>query len=238
MKDIEIIEVDEHQLPRRARAADADSTSVRGRNAAAATGASPHPLATPLAVGAAALTALLAAVLAGAALLAWHSSARTVITTRTVPATVPVTADAIGCPVTANCGVSPMPLPESLSAIRRWNADAAVDVGTVVFDERGTPVHSLVTVQVDTRRAATAPATIEIISGSSWAGFPPSVTRVTIASQCVPHGAPVANSVRTDARSTMVSVTVGGRAGCSVVVTGAMPAAVLSRLAHAPELQL
>ncbi len=235
MKDIEIIEVDEHQLPRRARAADADSTSVRGRTAAAATGASPRRLATPIAFGVAALTALLAAVLAGAALRAWHSSARTVTTTRTVAATVPVTADAIGCPVTVNCGVSPMPLPESLSTIRRWNADAAVDVGTVVFDERGTPVHSLITVELATWHAAPVRVTTNRESARTRV---PSITAVTIESQCVPHGARVANSVRTDARSTVVSLTVGGRSGCSVVVTGAVPAAVLSRLAHAPELQL
>ncbi len=170
----------------------------------------------PIAVLAAPLTAILAAVLAGEALLAWHSSARTVTTIRTVAAPPgPETADALGCPSTVHCGVSPMPLPDSLSAIRRWNSGAAVDAGTVVFDDRGTPVHSLITVEVGARHTA-----------------------VTIAAQCVPHGARIANSVRADARTTVTAVTVGGRPGCSVVVTGALPAAVLSRLAHAPELQL
>ena len=235
MKDIEIVEVDEQQLPRRSRESAVAPGSLRDRSEAAATSA-PRPLPGPLVVIAAGLTAILAAVLAVVALLAWHSSARTVTTTQTVAGPpVAVTADALGCPVTAACEVSPMPLPDSMSAIWRWNAGAVVGIGTVVFDERGTPVHSLVTVEVGTRYAASVKVKIGHGSSPTWRA---EVIAVTITSHCVPHGARVANSVRTDARSTIRSVTVGGRPGCSVVVTGDLPAATLSRLAHAPDLQL
>ena len=170
--------------------------------------------ARPLPLLPAAAAVMVASALALVAGLQWQHRSRTVTTVRSVPVAVPVTVDAIGCPLPARCQVSNTALPNSWSAVQRWNAGARLDSGTVVYDDEGTPVHSSVIVEVGT------PAAL-----------------VTVVSQCVPHGSAVAASVRAEAAG-VVAVTVPGRRGCSVVVTGPLEIAALSRLAHAPALQL
>lgn len=219
MKDVTIVESEERQAPRRPRSGEPNgangmnSIDQQALEPGVGSGLRARRTVSP---ALAALALLIAVVVAGAAVASWRSSTRTITTVRTVTAVVPVTVDAIGCPLTTNCDVSATPPPAVVSALTRWSSGAILDSGTVTYDEKGTPVHSVVIAEV---------------GGANR-------VLLTVVSQCVPRGALVPAAVRGDPGTGVNAVTMSGRPGCSVVVTGALPVARLALLAHAPELQL
>ena len=204
---------------------DAAATSIGPQPAAAER----RPAAALPAWAALALT-VIALVGLTAAVLQWRHQARTVTVVHTVGAGSAVSIDASGCPVATECEVT-AGARQLAETVLNWDPQATIVAGSQSRTPAGVAVRSTLI----------AETSVTFPNGSP---LERARTALTIVAQCVPGGAALSSSQRTDATRRVQTLTVAGRIGCSVTVTAAaedgvaVPIDSLDDLAHRRGLQL